>query len=219
MDRTLSREDARAYYERFAEKQDSQGWYEDAALDRLIDAGGFSDAHAVLELGCGTGRFARQLLDRHLPKDAHYLGLDISSAMLTLAAERLQPHGDRAMLALADATAPLPVADRSFDRLIAAYLLDLLPRSGAQALIGEAARALAPGGLLCLASLTQAQGGLTGLVARSWSAVQRLAPNWVGGCRPVLLTELLDVEQWEVIVRETVSPWSVASEVVVARRR
>ncbi len=80
MDRTLSREDARAYYERFAEKQDRQGWYEDAALDRLIDTGGFGNACTVLELGCGTGRFARQLLDRHLPEDARYLGLDSETA-------------------------------------------------------------------------------------------------------------------------------------------
>ena len=219
LDRTLSKQAARHYYERFADKQDQQGWYEDAALDRLIAGGGFGRARAVLEVGCGTGRLAEQLLARHLPLDARYLGLDISQAMLTLAAGRLASHGRAANLALADATVSLPVADRSFDRFIAAYLLDLLPRSQALDLIGEARRVLVPDGLLCLASLTRGSGGVAGLGSWIWAGVQRLAPQWVGGCRPVQLTGLLDARDWDVRSRETVSPWSVASEIVIARRR
>ena len=219
MDRTLSRQAARDYYERHAEKQDRQGWYEDAALDRLVAAGAFGEARAVLEAGCGTGLFARQLLDQHLTDEARYLGLDISRAMLAIAAGRLADYDRRAQLVLADATATLPAHGQTFDRFIAAYLLDLLPRCDSLALIGEAARVLAPGGLLCLASLTGSQSGLAGLVARAWGGVQRLAPHLVGGCRPVRLTELLDPDHWEVLARETVSPWAVASEVVIARRR
>ena len=219
MERTLSKSAARHYYERFAENQDRQGWYEDAALERLIAGGAFGRAGAVLEVGCGTGRLAAELLASHLPPNARYLGLDISQAMLALAARRLTPHTPAAHLALADATVSLPVADGSFDRFIAAYLLDLLPRSHALGLIGEASRALVPGGLLCLASLTRGSGGIAGLGSWIWAGVQRLAPQWVGGCRPVQLTGLLDAHDWEVLSRETVSPWSVASEVVIARRR
>jgi len=219
MDRTLSKQAARTYYERFAGTQDQQGWYEDAALERLIAGGSFGRAKAVLELGCGTGRLAQQLLDRHLAPDARYLGLDISRAMLALAATRLAAQSNRAHLARADATAGMPLADRSVDRCIAAYLLDLLPHNQSLALIGEAKRVLVPGGLLCLASLTRGGSGLAGLGSWIWAGVQRLAPQWVGGCRPVRLTELLDDRDWEVLSRETVSPWSVASEIVIARRR
>jgi len=60
---------------------------------------------------------------------------------------------------------------------------------------------------------------LAGLGSRIWAGVQRLAPQWVGGCRPVQLAELLDAQDWEVLSRETVSPWSVASEIVIAKRR
>ncbi len=219
MDRTLSKQAARRYYERFAENQDRQGWYEDAALERLIAGGAFGRAQAVLEVGCGTGRLAQELLARHLPPDARYLGLDISQAMLKLAAKRLVGSPQKAHLALADATLSLPIADQSVARFIAAYLLDLLPRDQALALIGEAGRVLVPGGLLCLASLTRGAGGLAGLGSRIWSGVQRLAPQWVGGCRPVQLAGLLDAQDWEVPSRQTVSPWSVASEIVIAKRR
>jgi ubiquinone/menaquinone biosynthesis C-methylase UbiE len=218
MDRTPSKQAARTYYERFADRQDQQGWYEDAALDRLIAGSALGQAQAVLEVGCGTGRLAQRLLDTQLSPDARYLGLDISQAMLALAATRLAEKSDKAHLALADATASLPLADRSVDRCIAAYLLDLLPHGEALALIGEAKRVLAPNGLLCLASLSQGPSGLAGLGSRIWAGVQRLAPQWVGGCRPVHLTELLDERDWELLSRETVSPWSVSSEIVIARR-
>jgi len=219
MDRTLSKQAARTYYERFADKQDQQGWYEDAALERLIAGGSFGQAEAVLELGCGTGRLAQQLLDRQLSPDARYLGLDISQAMLALAATRLAARSNRAHLAHADATAGFPLADRSVDRCIAAYLLDLLSRGEALALIGEAKRVLVPGGLFCVASLTKSGGGLAGLGSWIWAGVQRLAPQWVGGCRPVHIAELLDDRDWEVLSRETVTPCGVASQIVIARRR
>lgn len=50
----FSSEDARRFYDRFGAKQDGQGFYENAALNVLIQHGGFSDAQSVLEIGCGT---------------------------------------------------------------------------------------------------------------------------------------------------------------------
>lgn len=56
MARTLSKNEARRYYDRFGAKQDQQGFYEDRPLGRLIELGKFSEAEHVLEFGCGTGR-------------------------------------------------------------------------------------------------------------------------------------------------------------------
>jgi hypothetical protein len=56
--RTLSHAEARSFYDRFAWLQEWQGYYESPALDLLRREGDFSAAHAVLELGGGTGRFA-----------------------------------------------------------------------------------------------------------------------------------------------------------------
>jgi hypothetical protein len=39
----------------------------------LIAHVGFGEAHAVFEFGCGTARFAEELLADHLPPDSRYV--------------------------------------------------------------------------------------------------------------------------------------------------
>jgi hypothetical protein len=72
-------DDARRFYDRFGSRQDTQGFYENPALDDLVKYADFEHARSVLEFGCGTGFFARRLLETDLPVKAHYLGLDIKS--------------------------------------------------------------------------------------------------------------------------------------------
>ena len=57
----LTASEAEAYYNRFGKKQDSQGFYEDPALNDLIAHASFQDAQRVFEFGCGTGKFAARL--------------------------------------------------------------------------------------------------------------------------------------------------------------
>lgn len=63
----LTRSQARRFYDHFGAKQDSQAFYEDAALDDLMRHADCAQAQSVFEFGCGTGRFAAQLLTKHLP--------------------------------------------------------------------------------------------------------------------------------------------------------
>jgi ubiquinone/menaquinone biosynthesis C-methylase UbiE len=65
----------------------------------------FPDASTVLEVGCGTGHFARWFAE----KGYRVVGLDISPAMLSEARKR---NGVSCLLAAAE---KLPFADRSFD--------------------------------------------------------------------------------------------------------
>lgn len=44
--------------------------------------GAFETATHVFELGCGTGRFAERLLERHLPATARYKGIDLGPTMV-----------------------------------------------------------------------------------------------------------------------------------------
>ena len=75
MDRNLNQEKLRQFYDHFGAKQDAQGFYEDAALDALVQLGGFEGAQSVFEIGCGTGKFADRLLTRYLPPTAKYVGI------------------------------------------------------------------------------------------------------------------------------------------------
>lgn len=220
MSRAFSPADARRYYDRHASKQDRQGWYEDAALAELIAAGGFRDAATVVELGCGTARLAEILLQRYLPRDARYIGLDISWSMLDRAKGRLAGFPGRVQLVQADGCQGLPVGTGGADRCIAAYVIDLLPGAAAETFVAEAHRILAPGGLICMASLTGASRDLRSrLAARLWAAIHRLAPGRVGGCRPVHLKPLLQPAAWDLLHYDLVTPYGVPSEIAVARRR
>ena len=87
--RNLSVEEARVFYDRFGAKQDQQLFYEGPALATLVANAGFAEAQSLFEYGCGTGRFAHELLEHYLPEGCRYLGVDISSTMVRLASERL----------------------------------------------------------------------------------------------------------------------------------
>jgi ubiquinone/menaquinone biosynthesis C-methylase UbiE len=214
----LSPEQARRIYDRIGRAQDWQSFYEDAATAELIAHGHFGTARAVLELGCGTGRFAARLLAEHLPPAATYFGVDVSPRMVTLASERLAPWRDRATVTTADGTDRVPVADGSVDRFVSNFVFDLLGPEAARAALDEAHRVLEPGGLLCTAGLTPAERGIARLVSRSWKSVWMRWPTLVGGCRPIRLADALDPARWDLRHRGVVTAWGIASEAVIARR-
>ncbi len=218
MSRTLGYDRARAFYDRFGARQDAQGFYEDAPLDRLVAEGRFGTARAVVEMGCGTGRLAERLLQEVLPGDARYLGLDISPVMVRLASARLAPWRGRAEIRLTDGTMRLPTGDGWADRFVSTYVADLLSESDIRALISEAGRVLAPGGLLCLASLTHGRTWPSRAVSRLWSLVHRLAPERVGGCRPIRLSRFVTGPAWMTLHDSTLAPFAIPSEVLIAAR-
>jgi len=214
--RTLTVDEARAFYDRFGAKQDRQAFYERPALAALVANARFGDAQFVFEFGCGTGSFAATLLQNHLSPSCRYLGIDISSTMVRLASERLAQYAPRASAVLASADPVLPLANASADRFIATYVLDLLSESAAIETLDEARRVLGPGGLLCLAGITHGVTATSKAIMSVWQSLFARNPNLVGGCRPTRLNNLLPIEQWGIRYHDTVESWGVASEVVVA---
>lgn len=94
----------------------------------------------TLDLGCGEGRFSRDLA-----RMGHrVVGLDVSPTML----EAARGAAPEVAVCLADA-ARTPFADSSFDLVIA--FMSLQDIDEATKAIEEAARVLEPGGRLCLA--------------------------------------------------------------------
>lgn len=217
-DRTLTREQARAFYDGFGARQDAQAFYEDAATDDLIAHADFEHAKSVLEFGCGTGRFALLLFERHLPDACTYRGVDVSSTMIALAEERLAPWRDRARTELSDGSIRLPVGDAAVDRIVSNYVLDLLSEDDIRTLVAEAQRVLRPGGLLCLASLTYGGTLPARAVSWMWRRLHALRPTLVGGCRPIRLLDYLPGQSWRVDYHHVVTRWCLSSEVVVAAR-
>jgi len=213
---TLAIAEARAFYDRFGAKQDTQAFYEDPALDALVARASFGEARSVCEFGCGTGRFAARLLAGELAPQATYFGCDLSSTMVRLARERLASHGERARVELSDGSPRLPLADGSVDRVVSTFVLDLLPDEVAVELVREAHRVLAQGGRLALLALTHGTTRLSRLVAGIWTRLYRWRPSWVGGCRPIRLEQRLDPRAWTIEANEVVVAFGVPSQVVVA---
>lgn len=212
----LTRAQARAFYDHFGKKQDAQGFYEDAALDDLVDHASFERAERVFELGCGTGRFALRLLEKHLPPSATYLCTDISGTMTGIAEQRLSGYAERARAIQSDGSMRFPLPDHCVDRVVSTYVFDLLPETDMRDAISETSRVLVPGGKLCLVSLSHGVTVPSRMVCALWSGIFRLHPSWVGGCRPVRLAPLFDPLRWSIDYRNVIYQFGVPSEVLVA---
>ncbi len=213
---TLSPDEARRVYDRVGRWQDTQAFYEDRATHDLVRHARFESARAVFELGCGTGRFARGLLERHLGPGASYRAVDLSPRMVALARARLAPFSERVQVGLSEGGAPSSEPTDSCDRFVSNYVLDLLSESDIAAVICEAHRMLRPGGLLCLSGLSPGRGPLSRALMRGWSSLHRRNPRLLGGCRPIEIVPLLGGDAWKVVHRRRIAPLGIASEVVVA---
>ena len=149
----------------------------DAAPDllrRLHDAG--LDGGLVVDLGCGSGIWARALLDAGF----EVLGVDLSADLLAIARERA-PEARFVQASVLDAELPRCAAVTAMSEVVN-YAAD--PRLGRPALAGLMARvhdALRPGGLLLFDALAP---GFEPPARRMW----REGEDWV------VLSELTDDE-------------------------
>lgn len=212
----LTLEEARSFYDRFGAKQDHQTFYEAPALHSLIACSKFNQATSVFEFGCGTGRFALELLSQHLSSEAQYHGVDISTTMIQLASTRLTPFASRANVKLASGNVTIQVGDNSIDRFVSTYVLDLLPDESVKQVFHEAHRTLKTGGLLCLAGVTEGNTPISRIVMNSWQWLFSRKPSLLGGCRPTNLLEHLPSAEWRIQYHTVVVAWGIASEVLIA---
>jgi malonyl-CoA O-methyltransferase len=95
----------------------------------------------VLELGCGTGRNIPRILAAGA---ASYTGVDGSSGMLNRAYKHASDS--RVHLVRADIRSPIPLPANGFDFILISCVLEHFPE--VEDVLSEAARLLAPGGVL-----------------------------------------------------------------------
>ncbi len=109
----------------------------------VADAAGIEAGDTVLDVGCGTGVLAREVL-RRVGKDSRVVGLDLNGGMLAVAA-RAEPkvewrQGD---------AASLPFEDARFDVVVSQFALMYFPDRAAA--LRQMWRVLAPAGRLAVA--------------------------------------------------------------------
>ena len=105
----------------------------------MLGLAGEVSGRRILDAGCGSGPLSAALRAR----GAVVTGLDVSTAMIDLARQRL---GEDADLHVANLGAPLPFADAEFDDVIASLVLHYLEDWAGP--LSELRRVLKPGGRL-----------------------------------------------------------------------
>ena len=98
----------------------------------------------LLDVGCGTGRFLREVKANYPRLEA--TGLDLSPYYLAVAQRDLRSWS-RVQLVLGAAEA-IPFADSQFDAVTCVYLFHELPPGVRRVVVAEIRRVLKPGGML-----------------------------------------------------------------------
>ena len=113
---------------------------------RLVhEAVGAQPGERVLDAGCGPGFYVAELLDAVGPEGS-VVGIDVSPAMLAIAARRSEAHPNVAFHE-GDATS-LPVESEDFDAALSVQVLEYV--NNPPAALAEIHRALRPGGRVVL---------------------------------------------------------------------
>ena len=110
----------------------------------LLRHRGRSEAARLLDIGCGTGAFLREV-KRNYPRLA-VAGVDLSASYLAVARRRLTEWSRVELIEAAAET--LPFAAAEFDVVSCIYLFHELPPAVRRAVVAEIRRVLKPGGLL-----------------------------------------------------------------------
>ena len=116
----------------------------DLALELLDPRPGMT----VLDIGCGHGTFARQVLDA----GARWVGADISIEMLRRGQTALADAGDAPRWMNAEASA-LPVRSNAFDAVLCIGVLNYHTLDEVERILVELGRVLRPGGTAVVSSL------------------------------------------------------------------
>ena len=112
----------------------------------------------------------------------------------------------------------LPFADDTFDVLFNSYMFDLIPLVGMPVVLAEFHRVSKPGGRLVLVNLSKENADKRTCWERLYARLPSSLATYVfGGCRPVLMQELVEQAGFSDVQRELVrQAWQ--TEIVTARK-
>jgi len=174
----------------------------------------------VLEIGCGTGRWAEGLIAGGAI--GRYVGVDSSSTMCYNAASRLSSADIDATCRVVGADARQEGVlkdackryfDDTPDMILCAYVLDLFDDRDLDKVLAECRELLTGSdGQLGVCSICSGSP-----VMEAWEAIWKANPGLVGGCRPIDLSTRLKNSGWSVTVDERVDAFGYLSQILVAK--
>lgn len=208
---TPSTQDITTFYDRIGKRYDWFETFEGKAKRRALELLRLSPGMRLLNIGVGTGK-EHARMDRLLQPDGIAFGVDVSSVMLRLTQERTGTP-----LCRADGS-HLPYASSSFDRIYAAYMLDLIPYPTIPIILAELNRALKPAGQLVLICMTEGVNLPSRLLVGAWKLAYRISPIACGGCRPLQLVPLVKAAGFHLTSHEVITQMALPSELITAEK-
>lgn len=209
IDRTVTVEAAERFYDRLGSRHDLADLYEGRAKARALELLQLKPGLRVLNAGVGTGK-DQVAIAAAIGHPEMAVALDISMVMLNLVRKRA------GSLVVRSDVVHLPFGDRTFERILCAYVLDLIPSRDLRTVLVEFKRVLKPDGRVVVVSLTDGVSSLSRLLVGAWKALYRLDPLLLGGCRPLRLRPWLESAGFEIKADDVVVQFAVPSEVVAA---
>ena len=206
---TISPTAAQKYYDLWGRHYDWFSFFESRAKSRSLELLDLQPGLSLLHVGLGTGK-EHEWIVTHIEPDGRAYGLDLSLMMLQVARARLDSP-----LCQADG-GYLPFGHRRFDRLYAAYVIDLIPTSLIPVWLQGFRRVLKPGGCMVLLTLTEGVTVTSRAVVSLWKAAYRLYPLACGGCRPLQLTDLMQQAGFQFMQDEIIIQFGIPSQVILA---
>lgn len=184
---------------------------ETKAREKAMYLANINNGETVLEVAIGTGLTFLEILKAN--PDGNNFGLDITDAMLKKAKSRIEKLDFKNYtISLGDAY-DLEFPENHFDLLINNYMFDLLPEDDFPSILNEFKRVLKPNGRLVLVNMTKGDR----FYQRFWEIVYRINPKWLGGCRGMLLSDVLRKVGFDILHNETLSQFGFPSEVISAK--
>jgi len=177
---------------------------------RMLD---IQQGEKVLEIGFGTGNSIVSIA-RDVGESGKVYGLDISMGMLNITQIKVNEYSlsKRVELRVDDA-AQLPYGNNAFDSIFISFTLELFDTPEIPIILNECKRVLDKNGRICVVAMSKKGGGIA-ISLYEWA--HRLCPKYID-CRPIFLTEALDVCGFRIVKSEMVEIWRLPVEIALAK--
>jgi ubiquinone/menaquinone biosynthesis C-methylase UbiE len=172
----------------------------ESAHRRLVDQAQLQPGQRILEIGCGTGNLT--ILVKTLYPTVEVVGLDPDPKALARARRKAERQGVSIQLDRGFSN-ELQYPDRSYDRVLSAFMFHHLNRDEKKQSLHEIWRVLTPGGSLHLLDFGGGHDGSDGLIARLLHRSERVREN-SGDTILTLMQEAGFVDPTEVANQRTI---------------
>lgn len=202
-------QDITTFYDRIGKRYDWFETFEGRAKRRAMQRLSLASGMHVLNIGVGTGKEHARITELIQPKGIAF-GVDVSCEMLRLTQVRTG-----APLCQADARR-LPYEAGSFERVYAAYVLDLIPFPDIPGILREIYHTLKPAGRLVLVCMTEGVDKPSRALVSAWKLAYKISPIACGGCRPLQLAPVVEKAGFHLVSHEVITQMALPSELIAA---